>query len=94
MISLLLIAFGVNFPVSVDTNDQNYPAIVFTNNQYYVFWNDLRYYSPDRSVFGARVAADGTVLDPEGVEILRDRTEWVDAAFDGTNFLIAVQDSC
>ncbi|HEX7319821.1 MAG TPA: hypothetical protein VF399_05645 [bacterium] len=91
---LLLFVSGLDFPVAVDTNDQNLPAVVYACGQYYIFWNDLRYYSPDRSVFAARVTTDGQVLDPQGIEILRDRTEFVDAAFDGINFLVVLQDSC
>jgi hypothetical protein len=90
---LILTAFN-NFPVSDAFQDQNYPVVLFVQNQYYVFWHDMRYYSPDRSVFGCRVTAAGVVLDPQGREILRDRAEWLDAAFDGANFLVAIQDSC
>ena len=42
----------------------------------------------------ARVTDYGQVLDPEGALMIRDRTVWVDAAYDGTNFLVVVQDSC
>jgi hypothetical protein len=91
---LLLFISGIDFPVAVDTNDQNLPAVVHACDQYYVFWNDLRFYSPDRSVFAARVTMGGQVIDPQGVEIMRDRTEFVDAAFDGENFLVVLQDSC
>lgn len=94
LLFLLLIVAGIDFPVSVDPNDQNLPAVVYACDQYYVFWNDLRCYPPDRSVFAARVTMNGQVLDPQGIEILRDRTEFVDAAFDGANFLVVLQDSC
>jgi hypothetical protein len=42
----------------------------------------------------ARVTDYGQVLDPEGVLMICDRTVDVDAAYDGTNFLVVVQDSC
>lgn len=42
----------------------------------------------------ARVSEDGQLLDPEGVLMMRDRTVDVVAAYDGTNFLVVVQDSC
>lgn len=89
-----LLFLGSSFPVSEAFNDQLYPSVISHNDTFYVFWLDLRYYPPDRSVFAARIANDGTVIDPEGREILRDRGEWVDAAFDGVNFLVAIQDSC
>ena len=91
---VLILFYQMNFPIAVDTNDQNYPTALYLNSQYYIFWNDLRYYSPDRSIFGARISSDGVVLDPDGVEILRDRTEFLDAAYDGANLLVAIQDSC
>jgi len=90
---LVLTAFN-GFPISDAFQDQNYPVVIHAQDQYYVFWHDMRYYSPDRSIFGCRVTLDGVVLDTSGREILRDRAEWLDAAFDGANFLVAVQDSC
>jgi hypothetical protein len=42
----------------------------------------------------ARVSEDGQLLDPDGILMLRDRTVDVDAAYDGTSFLVVVQDSC
>ena len=90
---LVFTAFNV-FPVSDAFQDQNYPVVIHCQDQFYVFWHDMRYYSPDRSIFGCRVSYAGIVLDPGGRELMRDRAEWLDAAFDGANFLIAVQDSC
>lgn len=63
-------------------------------DQFYVFWQDLRFYPSDRATLAARVTADGTVLDPDGVLMMRDKTVLVDAAYDGTDFLVVVQDSC
>ena len=41
-----------------------------------------------------RISDEGLLLDPEGVVVMRDRTMNVDVAYDGTNFLVVVQDSC
>jgi hypothetical protein len=68
--------------------------VEFANDQFYVFWEDLRYYPSDRSTMAARLTEDGQLLDPDGILIIRDRTVDVDAAYDGTNFLVVVQDSC
>ncbi len=90
---VLIILIGSDFPVSAAYEDQYKPYSLFANDKYYVFWQDMRYYSPDRSIFAARVATDGTVLDPEGKLILRDRTAEAVAAYDGVNFLVVIEDS-
>jgi hypothetical protein len=91
---LVLFVLTGDFPITTELQDQCYPAIVTTDSQYCVFWQDYRYYSPDRSIFAARVALDGSVIDPDGKQILRDKAEVVDAAYDGTTMLAVIQDSC
>ncbi len=93
MIALLFI-LGSDFPVSAAPESQHYPVVQFADSQFYVFWQDLRFYPSDRTTMAARVSGNGTVLDPQGVIMMRDRTVDVDAAYDGTNFLVVVQDSC
>ncbi|UCF70973.1 MAG: hypothetical protein JSW49_01480 [candidate division WOR-3 bacterium] len=66
----------------------------YATDKFYVFWQDLRFYPSDRSTFVARVSEEGQVLDPDGIVLMRDRTVSVDAAYDGINFLVVVQDSC
>jgi hypothetical protein len=78
----------------VDVEAQQYPRVVSACDQFYVFWQDLRFYPSDRATLAARVTPDGTVLDPDGIVLMRDKTEFTDAAYDGTNFLVVVQDSC
>jgi hypothetical protein len=48
--------------------DQWQPAVAFAGGQFLVAWTDLREVpsDPSTNVYGARVAVDGTVLDPEG----------------------------
>ena len=85
---------GSDFPISIAPESQHYPIVQFAGDHYYVFWQDLRFYPSDRATMAARISEDGLLLDPEGVVIMRDRTMNVDAAYDGTNFLVVVQDSC
>jgi len=42
----------------------------------------------------ARLSENGQLIDPDGILMIRDRTVDVDAACDGANFLVVVQDSC
>ena len=90
----MLFILGSDFPISAAVESQHFPIVQFANNQFYVFWQDLRHYPSDRSTFAARITEDGTILDPNGVVLMRDRTVRADAASDGTNFLIVLQDSC
>ncbi len=93
-VNLLFFLINIDFPISTAVNEQFEPAIAFANNQYYVFWVDYREQFTIRSIYGARVTTEGAVLDPEGKLIFMSRTEAVDVAYDGGNFLVALQDSC
>lgn len=90
----ILFILGNDFPISVASESQHYPVVEFADSQFYVFWEDLRFYPSDRTTMAARVSTDGVVLDTQGIVMMRDRTVDVDAACDGTNFLVVVQDSC
>ena len=94
MITFVLALVAADIPINTAVLDQAHPVVRSAHGQYYVFWYDMRHYSPERSIYGARVAANGTVLDPGGVPLLVDRTMNVDAVCDGTNFLAVIQDSC
>jgi len=85
---------GRDFPISTTYEAQYYPAVIFANDQYYVFWEDYRLYYSDKAIYAARVTTYGTVIDPDGKLILLDRTVMADVAFDGVNFLVTIQDSC
>ncbi|MCK4250141.1 hypothetical protein KAX97_01745 [candidate division WOR-3 bacterium] len=89
-----MVLIGRDFPISTAYEAQYYPVVIFANDQYYVFWEDYRLYYSDKSIYAARVTTDGTVIDPDGKLILSDRTVIADIAFDGVNFLVAIQDSC
>ncbi|MBE0431973.1 hypothetical protein IBX73_00755 [candidate division WOR-3 bacterium] len=90
----ILLLLSSDFPISAQIESQHRPVVLFADDLFYAFWQDLRFYPSDRSTFGARVTQQGGVLDTNGVLIMRDRTISADAAYDGTNFLIVVQDSC
>lgn len=91
---LCLFLFGDDIPISTSFQDQSRPVAQFALDQYYVFWYDMRHYSPDRAIYSARIAENGTVIDTQGVPVMIDRAMMVDAAFDGVNFLAVIQDSC
>jgi len=94
MITLLLVLLGADFPICTAANFNGYPSIHYANDQYCVFWVDQRLL-PNMSIFGARVAKDGTLLDPNGVEIYTDSASYdCDVAYDGTNFLVVTRNHC
>lgn len=88
---------NANFPLCTDTTGQYYPEITFANNQFNVFWCDLRYYSTqgNYALMGSRVSQTGSVLDPEGKTLFIGQNGYeCKAAYDGTNFLVVLRDSC
>jgi hypothetical protein len=94
LLAASLCLVGADFNICNATLDQYYPAAIFASNQYYVFWADYRY-STDYALFGARVSATGTVLDPSGKVLFRRQTAYAPSvAYDGTNLLVAGRDSC
>jgi hypothetical protein len=97
MLMLSLVLPSADFPICAAVDEQYYPCGMYANDQFYVFWADYRYYDVDssQSVFGARVSANGTVIDPDGKLLYKNRTGYEPAvAFDGTNFLVVFRDSC
>jgi len=94
---LLLILINSDFPVCTIEFNQNYPRVYLANNQYYIFWQDERFYLPDSkyAIFGARVSIDGDVIDPDGKLIFCDSViNHIGAAYDGLNFLIVSRNHC
>jgi hypothetical protein len=45
------------------------PAVAYNGTNWLVVWRDNRRSSDDSDIFGARIAADGSVLDPNGIAI-------------------------
>jgi len=94
MIPLIVVLFSADFPICTAPNYTGYPSVGYGQDQYYVFWIDQRQY-PNMSIYGARVTTDGTVLDPNGVELYTDSAGYrCSAAFDGTNFLVITRNHC
>jgi hypothetical protein len=95
ILTILLVEQG-DFPICQAGDVQATPEIIFADSLFYVFWSDFRCSSVDTySVYGARVTVDGTVLDPDGKRIFANKAETRPAAaFDGTNLLVVLQDSC
>jgi hypothetical protein len=70
-------------------------SIQFVNNQYYVFWRDLRLSPFHFAVFGSRVETNGNVLDPDGrLVYYNDVISRVNAANDGSIILVVFRDLC
>ncbi|UCD20036.1 MAG: hypothetical protein JSU64_02550 [candidate division WOR-3 bacterium] len=88
--------YGNDFPICQSLDVQATPEVIYADGCFYVFWSDFRYSSIDTySVYGSRVMVDGTVLDPEGKEIFANKAETRPAAaYDGSNLLVVLQDSC
>ncbi len=95
ILPLFLVLIRGDFPICQAVNNQDNPFVLFANNQYYVFWRDYRENPTRAGVYGARVLIDGTVLDPDSRLIYYDDVATpVRAAYDGTNFLVVLRDSC
>ncbi|MDP8222250.1 MAG: hypothetical protein P9L99_02735 [Candidatus Lernaella stagnicola] len=87
-----VVAHPAGLLVSDAASSQEYPAVCATTGMSLVVWQDLRVGNHD--IYGARVNAAGTVLDPAGFALCSDPgIETIpDVTFDGTNFLAVWQD--
>ncbi len=82
------------FFIAQAVDNQLAPAVGFDGTNYLVVWQDYRSgYSYD--VYGARVTPGGAVLDPAGFIVAKSDNDQTYPAvgFDGTNYLVAWQDS-
>lgn len=84
---------GADFPICTYSNHQIYPCPMYENGQYYVFWTDYRSY-PIYDLYGARIATDGTVIDPNGKFLFGDSVFVPRAACDGNNMLVVWREGC
>jgi len=58
--------FAIDVPVSMPAaTDQARPEVEFDGTNHFVIWTDTR--PGDNGLYGARVAPDGTVIDPSGL---------------------------
>ena len=80
--------------ISTQTGYEQYSSVASRGDEFLVVWDDERA-GPDENVYGSRVAADGTVLDPEGIAIsTAGGSEWAPTvASDGTNYFVAWGDA-
>jgi hypothetical protein len=88
---------SADFPISTAGDFQEYPAICYANNQFYVFWVDYRYRASTGQIClcGTRVSKTGAVIDTAGCVLYADSASYnCDAAFDGTNFLVVTRNHC
>lgn len=94
MIPIILILIQADFPICTTAGFNGYPSVHYADNQFYVYWVDHRLL-PNMSIFGARVAKDGTVLDPDGSVLYVDSAGYsCDVGFDGNNFLVVTRNYC
>ena len=80
-------------PVSTASNGETEPKLAFDGTNYLVVWDDSPGSFP--TVHGARVAPDGTVLDPSGIAISPVTQTWEttpSVASDGTTFMVVWAD--
>jgi hypothetical protein len=78
--------------ISAASYNQEWPAVASDGIDFLVVWQDERSGSWD--IYGARVGADGTLIDPTGIPISSgaELEGWPELAFDGTNYLVVWQD--
>lgn len=93
MMCLALSVINADFGICTMATYEIYPCAIYQNNQYYVFWTDYRS-APLYSLYGARVSATGTVIDPDGKFLATDSVYNPKVAFDGTNFLVVWREGC
>ncbi|MGC4119156.1 MAG: hypothetical protein QM765_32235 [Myxococcales bacterium] len=86
--------FGIDAPVTLPAAvDQTNPAVASNGSEWLVVWRDTRV-SGTTMIVGTRVSQAGVVLDVGGIVIEPSTgpAAVVAAAFDGTNYLVAVAD--
>ncbi|MDI1437478.1 hypothetical protein QHF89_48670, partial [Polyangium sorediatum] len=88
--------------VATGMNGQQGPALAFDGTNYFAVWTDTRQGGMG-SVYGARVAPDGQVLDANGIQVLPGIPSVLGdpglyryayrVGFDGTNFIVLSETS-
>jgi len=78
--------------VSTAVNRQQYPTVTYGGGSYLVAWQDDR--SGFEDIYGSRVTASGSVLNPSGIPICRaaNNQAYPAAGYDGTNYIAVWQD--
>ena len=80
-------------PISIVAADKNSPAVAFDGTNALVIWADKRS-GTSFDIYGARVSAAGTVLDPNGIPVstAAEDQSAPTLVFDGTHYLVAWTD--
>ena len=84
-------------PIFEATGEQALPSIASNGVDYFVVWRDTRTGSGpsgDSDIFGARVAGNGTVLDPEGLPVstAQNLQDSPHVTFAGEHYLVVWMD--
>uniref|UniRef100_A0A7V1EHZ5 FlgD/Vpr Ig-like domain-containing protein n=1 Tax=candidate division WOR-3 bacterium TaxID=2052148 RepID=A0A7V1EHZ5_UNCW3 len=90
-----LVLDSAGIPISVATNDQKNPAVIFDGTNYFVVWQDKRINGLNYDIFGARINSQGIVLDTLGIPIsVADNDQKnPSVAIDGTNYFVVWEDN-
>jgi len=85
---------GSELTASLVANQESAPKVTFDGNQYFVAWTDNRAGGALGDIYGARIAKDGTVLDPNGIALCTDPADQahVVVGFDPTYFYAVWED--
>lgn len=76
------------FLINNHATDQQFPKVCYGNSLYLVVWQEVMSDTAS-AIYGARMSADGTVLDSDGILISYGQNASAPAiAFDGNNFLV------
>ena len=101
VVVLARLALGATPPnefavISGDGFAQSYPSAAWNGTNYLVAWTDNR--NGNNDIYGARIAPDGTVLDPGGFPICTNTAKQITVynncvASDGTDWLVVWGDN-
>jgi MYXO-CTERM domain-containing protein len=82
------VAGSVVLPGST-ASQQEVVAVASDGQDYFVLWTDtIDPEAEGKALYGARVAADGTPLDPEPLQLSTQSADLADVVFDGANFVV------
>ena len=81
-------------PISTATSQQSRVDLAFDGTNYFAAWQDYRTSSNNTDIYGARITTNGTVLDPDGIEICarNEFQRFPDVEFNGLDFFVVWQD--